>query len=196
MTVFRPEATALLRRWAEPALAAAATLAGLWLAARGGFFFLPLGLSLAALGAGATLLALRRLRFAADPGAPGLVELDEGRLRYLHPVLAGDIALPDLAELHLTQYRGRKVWRLIDTSGHGLMIPLDASGAPALFDAFAALPGLSTADLVAALTPAPPGQPSGQSSGPGLSPALLDRKVWTRPGAAVISFRDRTAGRT
>lgn len=187
MSLFRPEATALLRRWSEPALAAAVTALGLWLAARGGFFFLPVGLGLAALGAGATLLALRRLRFAADPGAPGIVELDEGRLRYLHPVLAGDIALPDLAELHLTHYRGRKVWRLVDTAGNGLMIPLDAAGAPALFDAFAALPGLSTADLVAALTPAP--------SGPGLSPVLIDRKVWTRPGAAVISFRDRTAGR-
>lgn len=158
--------------------AAAAVLAlGLWVAARGGWFFGGLGLCLAALAAGWAVLALRRLRFRADPGAAGLVELDEGRLRYLHPTAGGEISLNDLAELRLLRLRGRPVWALKDLGGQRLLVPLQAAGAEALFDAFAALPGLSSADLVAALAPAPAAAAAGL---PG--PSLENRPVWTRRG--------------
>ena len=185
--MIRPEVLALARRWADPAAGAVLAAMGLWLALRGGWLAVALGAALGALGAGWLVLALRRLRFAADPGAPGIVEIDEGRVRYLHPLRPGEISLDDLAELHLAHFRGRRVWRMVDTAGRGLVVPLDAAGAPALFDAFAALPGLNTADLVAALAP--------QAGGPGLAPALDDRAVWVRRGAAVISFRDRNGGR-
>lgn len=184
MNLFRPEVLALLRRLADPAAGVALAGLGLWVATRGGWVLGPLGGALAALGAGWLVLALRRRRFAADPAAPGIVEVDEGRVRYLHPVQPGEISLDDLAELHLTHLRGRRVWRMMDTSGRGLVVPLEAAGAPALFDAFAALPGLSTADLVAALAP--------RAGGGDLpAPALDDRLVWRRQGAAVIRFRDR-----
>jgi hypothetical protein len=189
--MIRPEVRALARRWADPAAGAALAGLGLWLVLGGGWLTAALGVALAALGAGWLVLALRRRRFAADPGAPGIVEIDEGRVRYLHPVLPGEISLDDLAELHLAHFRGRRVWRMVDTGGRGLVVPLDAAGAPALFDAFAALPGLDTAALVAALAP----QGAGAGPARGLAPALDDRAVWVRRGAAVISFRDRTGGR-
>lgn len=178
----RPEATRFVARWAEPALGAALCGLGLWIATRGGWLLPVLGLPLAGLGAGWALLAWRRLRFAPEIASPGLVELDEGRLRYLHPRMPGEISLTDLAELRLLSLRGRRVWRLRDLSGATLLVPLDAAGAERLFDAFAALPGLGSAGLVAALDgpsaldrPAPPG-------GTLPAPALADRLVWRRSG--------------
>ncbi len=177
MALIRPELTHRLHRWREVLAAAAVALAGLWVANLGGWLLGPLGLALAALAAGWALLAARRLRFGGAPGAPGLVELDEGRLRYLHPVAGGEISLNDLAELRLLRLRDRPVWGLRDLSGQRLLVPLDAAGAGALFDAFAALPGLSSADLVAALGPE-------GAANPGNLPAdtLENRAVWTRRG--------------
>lgn len=177
--MIRPAVRALFRRWREAAAAVAVAGFGMWLTGLGGWLLVPLGLVTAALGAAWAVLALRRARFQADPGAPGIVEITEGRLRYLHPRTGGEIALHDLAELRLLRLRGRAVWGLSDLHGRRLLVPLDAAGAGALFDAFAALPGLASADLVAALgteAPAAPGLPA---------VALQDRRVWTRPGSGL-----------
>lgn len=198
--MIRPALARRLQRWREVAAAAAALALGLWVATRGGWILGPFGLGIAALAAGSVLLALRRMRFRADPGAAGLVELDEGHLRYLHPTAGGEISLNDLAELRLLRLRGRPVWALTDMSGRRLLVPLQAAGAEALFDAFAALPGLSSADLVAALgraSPAPAAPSPAPSPAPTAAPAaaptaapppaiaLENRPVWSRRGAAL-----------
>ncbi len=174
---FRPEALALLARLREPALAVAMLAAGLWLATQGGWFLAAVGLGLAVLGCGWGVLALRRLRFAAGREAPGLVEVDEGRITYMGPKLGGSVGMPDLAEIRLLTLRGRRVWRLKQGDGQVLLVPLDAQGAEALFDAFAALPGLTSAALVAALDAPVP-------AGPGLVSATrpTDSLVWRRSG--------------
>jgi hypothetical protein len=46
--------------------------------------------------------------------------------------------------------RGRAVWRLKQGDGQALLIPAQAAGAEALFDAFASLPGMDSQSLVAA----------------------------------------------
>jgi hypothetical protein len=175
MILVRPEVRETLSRWREPIIGAGLAGLGLWVATRGGWLLLPAGAVLAALGVGWALLGLRRMRFAGRGDAPGVVELDEGRISYLGPQVGGEISLSDLTEIRLLALRGRRVWRLRQSDGQALLVPVDATGSEALFDAFASLPGLSSADLVAALDGevAPSGQTLPARDG-------KDRLVWRR----------------
>jgi hypothetical protein len=183
MSFVRPEVAAAARRWREPAAAAMVTGAGIWIAVQGGWVLLALGAAIAAVGAGWALLALRRLRFLTGIEAPGIVEIDEGLIRYLHPRVSGEVSLAEVIELRLLTLRGRRVWRLADAFGRGLLVPVDAAGAEALFDAFASLPGLSSADLAAALAPGGAGRAE-----PLPAPAQTDRLVWRRAGSGLAPF--------
>jgi hypothetical protein len=170
--MIRPELLERLRPWRETAAAAAAAASGLWLASFGGLLLLPAGLAITALAAGWALSALRRMRFAQAVAAPGMVEVDEGQIGYLGPAFGGYAALPDIIELRLLTMGGRRLWRLRQADGQALLIPVDAAGADRLFDAFASLPGMDSAALLAALE-APP-------AGGGASDLRL---VWSRPSA-------------
>ncbi|WP_395541590.1 hypothetical protein [Neotabrizicola sp. sgz301269] len=182
--LLRPEVSALMRRWAEPALGLGLAALGLWIATRGGWLLPVFGLPLVALGGGFALIALRRMRFAAGIAAPGIVELDEGRIRYLHPTMPGEVSLPDLTEIKLLALRGRRVWRLREAGGRGMLVPVDAAGAEGLFDAFATLPGLTSADLVAALAPDVP-----VAAGTTLPAPIgqTERLVWRRKGRGLTT---------
>lgn len=180
----RPEVARLARRWAEPVLGLGLAALGLWVATRGGWLLPVLGLPLAALGAGFALIALRRMSFAAGIAAPGIVEYDEGRIRYLHPTMPGEVSLPDLAEIKLLSLRGRRVWRLREAGGRGMLVPVDAAGAEGLFDAFATLPGLTSADLVAALSPDSPDGP--RTTLPARN-GQTERLVWRRKGRGLTT---------
>ena len=96
------------------------------------------------------------------------------------PQIGGSISLDELTEIRLLSLRGRRAWRLRQADGQVLLVPLDATGAEVLFDAFSSLPGLSSAALVAALAGDSP--PTGQSL-----PALDggDRLVWRRQGRGI-----------
>ncbi len=183
---FRPEAMAFLSRWSEVAFGVAVMVFGWWITRFGGWIWLGIGGGVIALGLGWAVLAWRRLGFQADPAAPGLVELDEGRIRYLHPRAAGEISLADLVEIRLLEFRGQKMWRLDDLSGQRLLVPVDAAGAGALFDAFSLLPGLSSADLAAAISapaePAPEGNVLPITAG-----RPNERRVWRRAGQGLAA---------
>lgn len=150
--MIRPDLAQRLRPWAESLAALAAALVCLWIARLGGWFFGAIGL-----GGGAVALmwligALRRVRFARTIAAPGVVELDEGAIRYYGASALGkEIALRDLVEIRLLRLNGLVHWRLKSADGQALLIPLDAAGAPALADAFAALPNLDMGAIAAAL---------------------------------------------
>lgn len=151
MPLIRDEARATLKRHREVIAAVAAGAAGVWLISLGGLLLIPVGgmvLGLAVLWA---ISALRRLRFAQEVAAPGMVEVDEGQVGYLGPGLGGYVALPDLVELRLIRLHGKRVWRLKQSDGQALLIPVEAAGAERLFDAFSALPGMDSQALVAAL---------------------------------------------
>lgn len=152
----RPELAALIHRQREALGAGAVALLGLWVAAQGGLILIPLGLLIAVLGGVLALNAWRRARFAQAVGAPGMVELDEGQVGYLAPDLGGYLSLNELVEIRLLTLRGTRNWRLKQADGQALLIPVDAAGAERLFDAFANLPGLDSAALVAALETPPP----------------------------------------
>jgi hypothetical protein len=177
----RPEVIAFLRRANEVISAAAMLALGLWLIWLGGYFLTPLGLIIAAIAVAWGVMALRRMRFSQAVEAPGLVEVDEGQIGYLGPQIGGYVNLPDLIELRLLSLRGRRMWRLKQSDGQAILIPVDASGADRLFDAFASLPGMDTAALVGALQ-APP--ITGSSA---LSIAAETRVIWRRSGKGVVA---------
>lgn len=184
MALIRPEILQGAHRAREVILGGALAMAGLWTALQGGYLLPPLGLGLAALGLGWAITAWRRMRFAQGVAAPGIVEIDEGQIGYLGPDSGGYVAIPDLTELRLIEMRGRRLWQLRQNDGQALLIPVDATGAERLFDAFASLPGMDTAALVAALAPAPHG------SGRGLVLASISRTLWRRAGPAAVQLRD------
>lgn len=177
--MIRPEVRAVLWAWREVLVAGAVVCLGAWIAAQGGYLLLPLGGVAALAGLGMGVLAWRRRRFAAKGDAPGVVRVDEGQISYFGPEVGGFVSLPDLVEIRLIRIRGRRLWRLKQADGQAVLVPLDAMGAEALFDAFGSLPGLTSRALVAALEEAP--------SGPGLVAEVAENRViWRREGRGVV----------
>ncbi len=152
MSFIRPKVRQEITRWSEVAAAVGAALVGTLLMRMGGFLFLPVGALLTLLSLGWLLNALRRLSFQRPVAAPGVVEVIEGQVGYFGPTFGGFVALDDVIELRLTDFRGARQWRLKTLSGEVLLIPIDATGAEKLFDAFATLPGIDMAALSAALS--------------------------------------------
>ncbi|WP_246831469.1 hypothetical protein [Thioclava sp. L04-15] len=167
LAVIRPEVAQGFRRWGEVIAAGVAVAFGAWLIWLGGYLLMALGAAAVALGLGWALIGWRRMRFSRDVGAPGLVEIDEGRISYFAASRAraiggpagnvtalgmgGELALREIAEIRLLNLQGKQYWRLRSGAGEALLIPLDAAGANALYDAFASLPGIDMGKLSAAL---------------------------------------------
>ena len=97
------------------------------------------------------------------------------------PEVGGFLSLQDVVELRLLSLRGRRLWRLKQSDGQALLIPVDAKGAERLFDAFANLPGMDSAALVAAL------DPQTLPSEGALTLAAQTRVIWRRSGAGMVA---------
>lgn len=164
--VIRPELTQAFRPWREVAAAAVTIGFAIWLFLRGGYFFQFLGLVILALGVVWIISARRQMRFRRAVNAPGVVEIDEGAIRYLAPrVLGGEIPLRELVEIRMLRLSGQRHWRLKTRDGQALLIPVEAAGAETLAYAFAALPGVDMGRIAHALA----------EDGPPM------QTVWTRP---------------
>ena len=160
MSLVRPEIVAWASRRREAIAWTALTAFGLWLIGRGLDPVAPLLLLLGGLATliGAALLtaALRRLAFAADAPAEGVVEIDEGRIAYLGPRDGGyvDVRALVLVEIvtrpHLLTDTGH-AWVLSAEDGTRLTIPLGAAGGEGILDALSPLPGIDLAAGTAAL---------------------------------------------
>ncbi len=152
MSFFRPEATAAVSRWREVIAAGAIIAIGLWIALPpGGIIVTGFGYVLMALGAVYMVPAVRRARFGSSGQGPGVVQVDERRILFMGPDTGGAMALDDLSVLSVRRDRdGKTAWVLADAT-QLLVIPVDASGADGLFDAFAALPGVQIDRLIAAV---------------------------------------------
>ena len=170
MSFFRPQARAVLTRWREVGLAGLVAGSGLWLMALGGYFLGPLGAICLLLGGAWGLLSWRRMGFLRPVTAPGVVELDEGQVGYLGPSFGGYVALRELVEIRIVTLHRQQHWRLKQSDGQVLLIPLAAIGAEGLFDAYAALPGVDMSAMAAALE----------------SPADT-QVVWRRPTHAALT---------
>lgn len=142
----RPEARDTINRWAETGAALVLAVVGLWWALSGPGIVHWAGWILALIGAGLALGAIQRARFAAKGLGTGLIEVIEGEIRYFGPRGGGVLALDQLLQLSLSA--DGAYWLVESHEGSILAIPRDAAGHPALFDAFAALPGLDMARLL------------------------------------------------
>ena len=139
----RPEARATLWRWREVLAAAALGAIGLWWAI-GSFGVLRwLGVALAVGAAALAVAGVQRARFRQDGQGPGIVKLDERRLVYMGPLTGGTLDVADMTRLELEPMAiPAPHWVLTGVGGQSLAIPVNAEGAEALFDVFAALPGV------------------------------------------------------
>lgn len=154
----RPAVRAALWRWREVGGSVLLALFGLWWGTESFGFVRWLGFGVAGFGAVLTLVAVQRLRFGGGAGGPGLVEVDERQLAYFGPLSGGVIALGDLVRVDLDPTGKPAHWLLTDLAGQTLQIPVDAAGAEALFDVFAALPGIRTGRMLEALRGNPAGK--------------------------------------
>lgn len=148
MSLIRPGATRSLHRWREVLVAGALAALGLWWALTGFGLVVWIGWALLLTAGALGLAGLQRVRFRRGAGGPGVVIVDEGLIAYLGPVSGGTVALSEITMLALDPRAGGH-WVLSQPGQPDLHIPLDAEGAEALFDAFAALPGLRTEHMLA-----------------------------------------------
>ncbi|MCX7558778.1 hypothetical protein OS190_04310 [Sulfitobacter sp. F26204] len=155
MTFLRPEAKDAVWHWREVIAGFILFLLGLWLVTRPGFLLAFPGYAALAVGGLLVWLGVQRGRFRrADDGA-GAVQVDEGQVTYFGPLSGGTIALREMESLTLDGKMFPAHWRLAQQGQPALLIPVNAVGAEALFDAFAALPGLRTERMLTNLRSAP-----------------------------------------
>ncbi len=140
----RPEAMETLSRWQGVLISLGIVALGtlILLSSYGLTFWL--GCVIAGLGAVSLIAAAQRMRFAAGTGGPGVVQIDEGAIGYFGPLGGGVIARSEMTSLALDRSGKPAHWALSQPGQDDVMIPLTAAGAGALFDVFAALPGMKT----------------------------------------------------
>jgi hypothetical protein len=154
MSFLRPEARAGLLRWRETLAGVATVALGLWFVLTSYGVVFGLGVVLILAGAAIAVAGVQRARFRQSTDGPGIVQIVEGRVTYFGPWSGGGASLDRLAWLELVpMHGGAGAWVLIEEEGERLEIPVDARGAERLFDVFAALPGLDTRAMLAALRP-------------------------------------------
>jgi len=149
MSFIRSNARATLWRWREILIALAAlAIGGFWVFASIGLLH---WLGYVAMILGAVILAtgLQRLRFQGGDGGPGVVHVDEAQVAYFGPLTGGTVALGEITALLLDPTMRPAHWVLVQPGQDDLMVPLNAEGAEALFDAFATLPGIRTEYMLA-----------------------------------------------
>lgn len=151
MSFFRPEARAALWRWREVIAGAVCLLLGLWLVWGPGFLLAIPGYAGIAGGIVLGWLGIQRGRFRTADGGAGAVQVDEGQVTYFGPLTGGSVDLRELDSLILEGSLFPAHWRLTQGGHPPLLIPVNAAGADALFDAFATLPGLKTERMLATL---------------------------------------------
>lgn len=151
MTFFRPEAKAAVLRWREAIIGVLVALIGVWLVSGPGFLLAVPGYACLAGGVALIWMGIQRGRFRGPEGGAGAVQVDEGQVTYFGPLTGGTVALRELESLSLEGAMFPAHWRLAQKGQQALLIPVNAAGADALFDAFATLPGLKTERMLNAL---------------------------------------------
>ena len=144
MSFIRPEARETLVRWREVLLGLGFDMIGFLTVFGPTRAHLIFGSLMMTLGPALIYVGTQRARFRATGGGVGIVDVDERQISYFGPTVGGVVALEDLMRISTIPPHA---WELSDARGGALVIPVDAEGTEALFDAFSALPGLSTARL-------------------------------------------------
>lgn len=151
LSFIRPGALAALTRWREVLIGAAIFLLGLYMIVGPAGLLGWVGWPVAAAGLALLVVGLQRVWFRRSGQGPGTVQVDEGQIVYFGPLSGGGVALPDLEQLIYDPTAEPAHWVLQSQGQPDLQIPLNADGAEALFDVFAALPGLRTQRMLATM---------------------------------------------
>lgn len=166
--LIRAEARATLWRWRE-------VIAGGGLCALGSQGALSYGLMVWAgwlcilLGVAAIITGIPRALFRGSADGPGIVELDEGQVRYMGPFSGADMSLDTVMVIAMDGAHAAPRWILTNAFQERITIPTGATGADLLFDAFTALPGFRMERALSALR----------------APEAAIITIWRRPNAAV-----------
>lgn len=171
MSFVRPEAMAFLIRWREALIGGVLIATGLYSALNGISLQRWTGYLLIVIGALLLWEGIRRARFPAPGGGPGVVDVDERQITYFGPLGGGAVSIDDLVKVQVrTTDLGPLVadlhWDFFVGSGESLTIPGDAENVELLFDALAVLPG---ADYEAATRAA-------------MATENADFVIWEKPG--------------
>ena len=142
--MIRPELRAALWRWREALGGIAFAALCLWWQA--GAFGIVKWVALAGGFAGVAfaIVGIQRGGLRQKTLGAGIVRVDERRITYMGPETGGLADMDLVTRLEVVEGPS---WRLVNEIGQELVIPVDALGADALFDTFAALPGLGLAEL-------------------------------------------------
>jgi hypothetical protein len=151
MTFFRPEAKAAVWRWREVLFGVLVIVLGVWFVTGPGFLLAVPGYALVAAGGALMWIGVQRGRFRGKGDGAGAVQVDEGQVSYFGPLTGGSVALRELQSLTLDGTLFPPHWRLNQEGSPALLIPVNAAGSEALFDAFATLPGLKTERMLSTL---------------------------------------------
>ncbi len=147
----RPEARKALMRWRDLLISAGFAALGFYWAFTTFGILSWIGWLLVIAAALFAYSGLQRLWFSRGKGGAGVVHVKEGQITYLGPFEGGVVAVTELREIVLDYAQDPPCWVLKQLGQHDVYIPLDAEGTDALFDVFAALPGLQTGPMLAAL---------------------------------------------
>jgi hypothetical protein len=155
MSFIRPELRAELVRWRETLIGAGLASVGVYAFWRGlvrlNWMAEALGLVLIVLGLSIAWAGWRRARFSAPKEGPGLVEVTERQIRYLSPYGGGFIDIEAISRLEVRDtIEGGREWVIRQSGAPSLHVPLDATGAERLYDAFILLPDIDEDALVRA----------------------------------------------
>lgn len=169
MSFIRPEVAAVLSRWREALYGGVVLVLGLsWIFGSRGLLYL-LGFPVVLLALVLIWVGVQRARFRTTADGAGAVQIDEGQITYFGPLTGGSTALADMERLTLVRSLKPAHWRLDTPQQDSLLIPVNASGSDALFDAFATLQGLQTERMLAEL------------NGPGDQPVVIWERRSLRP---------------
>lgn len=151
MSLIRPDAAKELSRWSEPLAAVALFALGLWWGLTAFGVLQWLGWIFVLVGGALGFLGVRRARFWRGADGAGHVQVAERAITYFGPQGGGTIDVDDLTHLSLVRHGSFQFWRLTGPTHAPLLVPVDASGADALYDVFANLPGIQMETLLRAL---------------------------------------------
>ena len=175
MRGLRPEAALLLRRGREALAGAALALAAIWLGLTSYGITRWVAGALALGGLALAWTGVQRWRFGRGGGGPGIVQVDERRLVYWGPLTGGVMDMDGLARLDLDPGAMPAHFILTSLRGERLEVPVNAEGAEALLDLFAALPGFPTETMLQALS---------RTEGPAVT-------LWRVPNVIVLPPREQ-----
>lgn len=158
MGFIRAEAQQTLMRFREALIGGAFAILGLLLTLNGRGLAVWVGVIIC-IGASALIFAgIQRARFRNEAGGAGVVKVVEGAVSYFGPFTGGIVSIREIQRLTLDPRHRPAHWVMEQLGQDPLLIPVDAEGADALFDAFEGLEGINTERMLRFMRQ-PPDQP-------------------------------------